>query len=157
VPSGFRLLAPGSVAGILATGLLSPGGRLRVLLERFVPRRRPPPDEADESLERFAIRRLGREAFDRLVQPLAAGIWTADPARLGMAAALPEFLAMERGGGWARTPRRRPALATVSSSRSPGASTCCRAGWPRRSAPAACGSSRAPPWAWSGRRRKPGR
>ena len=108
VPSGFRLLAPGSVAGILATGLLSPGGRLRVLLERFVPRRRPPPDEADESLERFAIRRLGREAFDRLVQPLAAGIWTADPARLGMAAALPEFLAMERecGSLWAGERRR---------------------------------------------------
>ncbi|MFM7135943.1 MAG: protoporphyrinogen oxidase, partial [Planctomycetota bacterium] len=45
----------------------------------------------------------GREAFERLVQPLAAGIWTADPARLGMAAACPEFVAMERDRGslWA--------------------------------------------------------
>jgi oxygen-dependent protoporphyrinogen oxidase len=37
------------------------------------------------------------------VQPLAAGIWTADPARLSMAAACPDFFAMERTHGslWA--------------------------------------------------------
>jgi oxygen-dependent protoporphyrinogen oxidase len=103
-PAGFRLLAPGSVAGILRTPLLSAAGRLRVLAERFVPsRRRRDGALDDESLESFAVRRLGREAFDRLVQPLAAGIWTADPARLGMAAACPEFFAMERDAGslWA--------------------------------------------------------
>jgi oxygen-dependent protoporphyrinogen oxidase len=99
VPRGFRLLAPGDLAGVLHSSLLSPLGRLRVLAERFVPRRMAGPEE---SLESFAVRRLGREAFERLVQPLAAGIWTADPARLGMAAACPEFLAMEleRGSLW---------------------------------------------------------
>lgn len=103
-PAGFRLLAPGSVVGILRTPLLSPPGRLRVLAERFVPpRHRRDGSLDDESLESFAVRRLGREAFDRLVQPLAAGIWTADPARLGMAAACPDFFAMERecGSLWA--------------------------------------------------------
>jgi oxygen-dependent protoporphyrinogen oxidase len=100
VPRGFRLLAPGHVSGVLHSALLSPAGRLRVLAERLVPQRRAGPEE---SLEAFAVRRLGREAFERLVQPLAAGIWTADPARLGMAAACPEFLAMERERGslWA--------------------------------------------------------
>ena len=100
VPRGFRLLAPGHVSGILHSSLLSPAGRLRVLAERLMPRR---PAGPEESLEAFAVRRLGREAFERLVQPLAAGIWTADPARLGMAAACPEFLAMERDHGslWA--------------------------------------------------------
>ena len=96
-PPGFRLLAPGSAAGILASPLLSPLGKLRVLGERFVPTRRG--SGADEPLEAFAVRRLGREAFERLVQPLVAGIWTADPARLSMAAACPEFLAMERTSG----------------------------------------------------------
>jgi oxygen-dependent protoporphyrinogen oxidase len=107
-PAGFRLVAPGSVAGILATRLLSPAGKLRVLCERFVPPRRPATEGDDESLERFVVRRLGREAFERLVQPLAAGIWTADPARLGMDAALPEFVAMERecGSLWAGERRR---------------------------------------------------
>jgi oxygen-dependent protoporphyrinogen oxidase len=102
VPRGFRLLAPGRVGGVLATPLLSPWGRLRLLGERFVPKRSAAAGE-DESLQQFAVRRLGREAFERLVQPLAAGIWTADPARLSMAAACPEFLAMERDQGslWA--------------------------------------------------------
>jgi len=77
-----------------------------------VPARRFGPEE---SLEAFAVRRLGREAFDKLVQPLAAGIWTADPARLGMAAACPEFLAMERDHGslWAGERARRRAGGTA--------------------------------------------
>jgi oxygen-dependent protoporphyrinogen oxidase len=95
-PAGFRLLAPGAAAGVLASPLLSPLGKARVLAERFVPRRRT---SADEPLEAFAVRRLGREAFERLVQPLVAGIWTADPARLSMAAACPEFVALERDAG----------------------------------------------------------
>jgi oxygen-dependent protoporphyrinogen oxidase len=101
VPNGFRLLAPGRARSILTTPLLSPLGRLRLFGERFVPARRV--GVTDESLEHFALRRLGREVFERLVQPLAAGIWTADPARLSMAAACPEFFAMERAAGslWA--------------------------------------------------------
>ena len=95
-PAGFRLLAPGRAAGVLASPLLSPFGKIRMLAERFVPPRRT---EADEPLEHFAVRRLGREAFERLVQPLVAGIWTADPARLSMAAACPEFVALERSAG----------------------------------------------------------
>jgi len=100
-PTGFRLLAPGRVDGILGTPLLSPAGRLRLLAEPFIPTRDPA--ATDESLESFALRRLGRQAFERLVQPLAAGIWTADPARLSMAAACPDFFAMERTHGslWA--------------------------------------------------------
>ena len=100
VPHGFRLLAPGCVSGILESPLLSPLGKARVLAERFVPRR---PGGSEESLEQFATRRLGREAFERLVQPLAGGIWTADPAKLGMEAACSEFLAMEsdKGSLWA--------------------------------------------------------
>ncbi len=38
----------------------------------------------------------GREALDRLVQPLVAGIYTADPNDLSLKATLPQFLAMER-------------------------------------------------------------
>jgi oxygen-dependent protoporphyrinogen oxidase len=100
VPHGFRLLAPGHISGILSSPLFTLRGKARVLFERWVPANRT---GAEESLEQFVIRRLGREAFERLVQPLAAGIWTADPAKLGMAAACAEFLAMEREQGslWA--------------------------------------------------------
>ncbi|MFM8735180.1 MAG: protoporphyrinogen oxidase [Pirellulales bacterium] len=98
-PAGFRLLAPGRLGPVLGSPLLSLAGRLRLVGERFVPRG----TGDDESLEQFAVRRLGREAFERLVQPLASGIWTADPSRLSMAAACPDFLALEREHGslWA--------------------------------------------------------
>ena len=96
VPAGFRLLAPGRIDSIIGSELLSPAGKWRVLLERLIPpRARSTPPVEDESLESFAVRRLGREAFERIVQPLVAGIWTADPARLSMAAACPEFWEME--------------------------------------------------------------
>jgi oxygen-dependent protoporphyrinogen oxidase len=120
-PAGFRLLAPGRLSGILRTPLLSPLGKLRVLAERWIPPRAPATSADDESLEAFATRRLGRQAFERLVQPLAAGIWTADPARLGMAAACPEFFAMERDAGslWAgeRARLRRPVEAAAAGAR----------------------------------------
>jgi oxygen-dependent protoporphyrinogen oxidase len=106
VPVGFRLIAPGTLKSIITTPLLSPLGRLRLLCERFVPARDR--SVTEESLEQFAIRRLGREAFERLVQPLAAGIWTADPARLSMAAACPEFFGMElRDGSLSAGERKR--------------------------------------------------
>lgn len=102
VPTGFRLLAPSRVGSVLSTPLLSWTARVRVVLERFV-KPRDPTAGADESLRDFTVRRLGREAFERIVQPLVSGIWTADPARLSMAAACGEFLAMERRHGslWA--------------------------------------------------------
>jgi len=96
VPAGFRLLAPGRIDSLIGSELLSPAGKWRVLMERLIPpRSRNNSLFEDESLESFAVRRLGQETFERLVQPLVAGIWTADPARLSMAAACPEFWDME--------------------------------------------------------------
>ena len=96
VPLGFQLLTPSRVWPVLRSPLLSWPGKLRVLCEPLVRRRR---DTRDESLASFACRRLGREAFERLVQPLVAGIYTADAERLSMAAALPRFVEMERRSG----------------------------------------------------------
>ena len=53
----------------------------------------------DESLADFARRRLGREVFERIVQPLVGGIYTADPEKLSLQATLPRFLQMEREHG----------------------------------------------------------
>ena len=69
---------------------------MRIAWEYFVPRRS---GDGDESLGSFVRRRLGREVFDRLVQPLVAGIYTADPERLSLAATLPRFIEMERKHG----------------------------------------------------------
>jgi oxygen-dependent protoporphyrinogen oxidase len=96
VPVGFTLMSPAKIWPILTTPILSPLGKLRMACEYFTPDRR---DDIDESLESFAVRRFGREAFDRLIQPLIGGIYTADPAKLSMAATLPQFVDMERRFG----------------------------------------------------------
>ena len=53
----------------------------------------------DESVESFAVRRLGRECFDRLVEPIVCGIFTARAETLSMQAAMPQFVSMERDYG----------------------------------------------------------
>src|SRR6267142_4483909 len=96
VPEGFALLSPAKVWPIITTPILSPLGKLRMACEYLIPARH---ENTDESLESFVVRRFGREAFDRLIQPLIGGIYTADPTRLSMAATLPQFVEMERRWG----------------------------------------------------------
>ena len=96
VPEGFTLMSPAKVWPILTTPLLSPMGKLRLAWEYFTPKKK---DDTDESLESFVTRRFGREAFDRLIQPLIGGIYTADPSQLSMQATLPQFVEMERKAG----------------------------------------------------------
>lgn len=96
VPEGFQLLAPSKLTSILRSPLLSWRGRLRLMLEPLI---REPANVDDESLTSFATRRLGREAFERLVQPLVGGIYTADSDRLSVAAALPQMMELVRNHG----------------------------------------------------------
>jgi protoporphyrinogen/coproporphyrinogen III oxidase len=96
IPAGFSLLTPTHLRPVLASSLFSPWGKIRITLEPLIPKRE---DVADESLASFVTRRLGREVLDRVAQPLAGGIYTADPAELSMAATLPRFVAMEREHG----------------------------------------------------------
>jgi oxygen-dependent protoporphyrinogen oxidase len=96
VPEGFLLMAPRQIGPVLRTPLLSVGGKLRLLAEALVPRRR---ETGDESLASFARRRLGTEAYQKLVQPLVGGIYTADAEKLSIQAALPRFVKMEQTHG----------------------------------------------------------
>ena len=96
IPEGFSLLAPTRLLPILRSPLLSPLGKLRVMLEPLIPRRH---DHRDESLAAFVTRRLGREVLERIAQPLAGGIYTADPERLSLHATLPRFADMEARHG----------------------------------------------------------
>ncbi|WP_435009637.1 protoporphyrinogen oxidase [Tundrisphaera lichenicola] len=96
VPEGFVLMAPGRMTPLLTSPILSIRGKLRMLMDLVLPRKT---DDSDESLAAFVRRRLGREALDRLVQPLVGGIYTADPNELSLKATLPQFPAMEREYG----------------------------------------------------------
>jgi oxygen-dependent protoporphyrinogen oxidase len=115
VPEGFTLMSPAKVWPIVTTPILSPLGKVRMALERFLPARR---DVADESLASFVVRRFGRQTFDRLVQPLIGGIYTADPEKLSLAATLPQFLEYERQFG-SVTGGMRSSAPSKSSAKSP--------------------------------------
>lgn len=91
IPEGLMVMAPTRVGPILRTPILSPWGKLRLAAEWFVRRGAG----EDESLAAFASRRFGREAFERLIQPLVSGMYTGDPTRLSVRATLPRFLELE--------------------------------------------------------------
>ena len=96
IPEGLRLLAPSQWFPFLRSPAVSWLGKLRMGMEFFVPARR---DNRDESLASFVRRRLGKEALQRIAQPMVAGIYTADPETLSMRATLPQFLEYERKYG----------------------------------------------------------
>lgn len=99
VPDGFHLLAPGQLQSFFKSEIFSWSGKARIALDLILPRRTlnggHDPD-ADESLAHFVRRRLGREALDRMAQPMVGGIYTADPEKLSLRATMPRFLEMER-------------------------------------------------------------
>ena len=111
LPDGFQLLAPTRLRPFLASSLFSWPGKLRMACDLVLPRGGHP----DESLGAFARRRLGREALERVAQPMVGGIYTADPDELSLGATMPRFLEMERRERsvilalW-RAGRRAPAL-----------------------------------------------
>lgn len=95
VPEGFHLLAPSRIWPFLATDIFSFAGKARMAADLFLPRKSAN-GSADESLASFVRRRLGREALERMAQPMVGGIYTADPETLSLRATLPRFLDMER-------------------------------------------------------------
>ena len=96
LPRGFSLMLPADVDAVLASPILSDAGKQRFLQEQQLP---PRDCSADESLESFAVGRFGREVFERLIQPLAGGIYTADPKKLSMRATMQRFIDMEQQFG----------------------------------------------------------
>jgi oxygen-dependent protoporphyrinogen oxidase len=96
VPEGFQLLAPSRFWPFVTTGIFSWPGKARMALDLFLPRRTSVNGSDDESLAQFVRRRLGREALERMAQPMVGGIYTADPEHLSLRATMPRFLEMER-------------------------------------------------------------
>lgn len=107
VPDGLALMAPQRLWPLIASPILSLRGKLRLAGEYFIP---PRQSTSDESLAAFATRRLGREAFERLVQPLVSGIFMGSPDTLSVRATFPRFVEMEeKHGGLIRAARAQAA------------------------------------------------
>ncbi len=95
-PEGFQLLAPSRLLPFLTSDIFTWRGKARMALDLVLPRRTTAGDVEDESLADFVRRRFGREALERMAQPMVGGIYTADPEHLSLRATMPRFLEMER-------------------------------------------------------------
>jgi oxygen-dependent protoporphyrinogen oxidase len=95
VRRGVPIAAPTSLWSFLTSSLLSPSGKLRIAAEYFVRRGGHPA----ETVQEFAERRFGKEAFALFFDPLVSGIYAGDPAFLCLASALPKLSALEQTYG----------------------------------------------------------
>ena len=76
--------------------LLSLQGRLRILKELWAP---VTPAGVDTSIEEFGSRRLGREAMEKLLDPMVSGIFAGDPAIMSLASCFPRIVELESQHG----------------------------------------------------------
>lgn len=96
LPSGLTMMIPTEVIPMLTTGLLSWRGKARMAMDFFMPSAN---GLQDESMGDFVTRRLGREAYEHLVEPLMSGIYAGDGDKLSLKATLPYLLDLERKYG----------------------------------------------------------
>jgi oxygen-dependent protoporphyrinogen oxidase len=75
----------------LKSRLLNVPGRLRVIYEIIA----GGTDNPDETLAQFATRRLGSEAFDRLIDPMASGVFAGDASKLSLKSCFPRINEIE--------------------------------------------------------------
>ncbi len=119
LPDGLAMMIPTNVQAILRSGLVSWPGKARMGLDFVLP---PHPVNGDESLGAFVSRRLGREAYENLIEPLMSGIYAGDGDRLSLASTFPYLRDLElKHGSLARgalNMRRKSAGKAVQGSRS---------------------------------------
>jgi oxygen-dependent protoporphyrinogen oxidase len=93
LPEGLMLLVPTKIIPFALSPLVSWPGKLRMGLDFILPRRK---SDDDETLESFVLRRLGREALNKIAEPLIGGIHGGDPQTMSLKASFPRFLDMEK-------------------------------------------------------------
>lgn len=96
MPEGLTGLIPTRMGPMAKTKLVTPPGKLRMALDYLIP---PKKDDADETLESFITRRIGRDVYQHLIEPLMAGIYSGSGAELSLAATFPQLRTAEKEHG----------------------------------------------------------
>jgi len=94
LPDGMQFMSPTKPGPIVTSRLFSTRAKLRMLREYLAPPEPLAPDE-DQSVADFVSRHFGPEMVERVADPLLAGIYGGDAARLSARATLPTFLDSE--------------------------------------------------------------
>lgn len=92
LPDGLAMMIPTNVQAILKSGLVSWPGKVRMGFDFLQP---PHKLNGDESLGAFVSRRLGREAYENLIEPLMSGIYAGDGDQLSLASTFPYLRDLE--------------------------------------------------------------
>jgi oxygen-dependent protoporphyrinogen oxidase len=104
LPEGIILMVPTRMVPFALSGLMSWPGKVRMGMDLLLPRGGAATvgpggsvgPALDESLGDFVRRRLGKEALQRIAEPIVAGIHAGDPEHMSVRATFPMFLDMER-------------------------------------------------------------
>ncbi len=92
LPEGLAMMIPSDVPSILRSRLISWAGKTRMGLDFLLPAKNV---NGDESLGSFVSRRLGREAYENLIEPLMSGIYAGDGDQLSLASTFPYLRDLE--------------------------------------------------------------
>lgn len=92
LPDGLALMIPTNIEAILKSRLVSWFSKARMGLDFVLPAK---PVDRDESLGSFVSRRLGREAYENLIEPLMSGIYAGDGDQLSLASTFPYLRDLE--------------------------------------------------------------
>ena len=92
LPDELTMMIPTNVEAILKTRLVSWFSKARMGLDFLLPAKAI---NGDESLGAFVSRRLGREAYENLIEPLMSGIYAGDGDALSLASTFPYLRDLE--------------------------------------------------------------
>ncbi len=97
LPGGLTMMVPTEFLPMIRTGLLSLPAKARMSLDFLLP---PARANGDETLGAFVTRRLGRAAYENLIEPLMSGIYAGDGDKLSLQSTFPYLrdLELEYGG-----------------------------------------------------------
>ena len=96
LPDGLAMMIPTNIPSILKSQLVSWPGKARMGLDFLLPSRN---GVHDESLGHFVSRRLGREAYENLIEPLMSGIYAGDGDQLSLRSTFPYLHDLEHKYG----------------------------------------------------------
>jgi oxygen-dependent protoporphyrinogen oxidase len=96
MPDGLMFMVPTRILPTALSPLFSWGTKIRMARELLHP---PRPMQDDETVAELVERHFGAEVVDRLADPLLAGVYGGDSAKLSARAVLPRFVEMEEKYG----------------------------------------------------------
>jgi oxygen-dependent protoporphyrinogen oxidase len=104
MPDGMMMFAPTKLLPLATSKLYSWPAKFRMALDLVIPRKvrwaeGETAQDHDETLESLVVRRLGREALDRLAEPLSAGVNGDEASEMSVAGRYPMLLEMEQKHG----------------------------------------------------------